>query len=117
VPAARDRAKVEGEVRLLTGILAASPKERPRLRQRSLDWLRADLEAKRLLWEKDANQAGADLRKQMQHWLLDPDFAGVRGPEHLAKLPEAERQAWQKLWKDVADMLKQAQEKAAPQKR
>jgi serine/threonine-protein kinase len=92
-------------------------KERPRLRQRSLDWLRADLEAKRLLWEKDANQAGADLRKQMQHWLLDPDFAGVRGPEHLAKLPEAERQAWQKLWKDVADMLKQAQEKAAPQKR
>jgi hypothetical protein len=29
----------------------------------------------------------------------------VRQPEALAKLPEAERHQWQKLWQDVADTL------------
>jgi hypothetical protein len=47
----------------------------------------------------------------MRHWLADPDFAGVREPEAIAKLPEAEQQDWQKLWNDVADTLKRAQEK------
>jgi hypothetical protein len=37
----------------------------------------------------------------MQHWLVDPDFAGVRGEAALGKLPEAERPPWQKLWKEV----------------
>jgi hypothetical protein len=37
----------------------------------------------------------------MQHWLADADLSGVRGSESLAKLPEAERQEWQKLWADV----------------
>jgi hypothetical protein len=32
----------------------------------------------------------------------------VRGSEALARLPEPERQAWQKLWADVADALSQA---------
>jgi tetratricopeptide (TPR) repeat protein len=92
-------------------------KERSRLRRQALDWLRADLEAKSLLLEKDANKAGPYVMGQMQHWLADGDFAGVRGPEALATLPEAERQPWQKLWKDVADLLKRAQEKAAPEKK
>jgi hypothetical protein len=39
----------------------------------------------------------------MRHWLTDRDFAGVRGAESLARLPEAERQAWHQLWADVAD--------------
>jgi hypothetical protein len=51
---------------------------------------------------------------QLQHWQQDPDFGGVRGPEALARLPEAERQAWQKLWGDVADTLARAQGTAAP---
>jgi hypothetical protein len=37
----------------------------------------------------------------MQHWLADNDLAGVRDPGGLAKLPEGERQDWQKLWADV----------------
>ena len=47
----------------------------------------------------------------MQHWQQDTDFAGVRGTDVIAKLPEAERQEWQKLWNDVADLLKRAQAK------
>ena len=72
----------------------------------------ADLEAWRRLREKGPDEAAsrAAVARTLQHWLVDPDFAGVRGPEALARLPEAERQAWQKLWDDVADMLARAQE-------
>jgi hypothetical protein len=48
------------------------------------------------------------------HWQQDADFAGVRGPEALARLPEAERPGWRKLWTDVADTLARAQGKASP---
>jgi hypothetical protein len=92
-------------------------KERHRLRRQALDWLRAELEANRLLLEKDGSKAGPAVAGQMRHWQSDADLAGVRGPEALARLPEAERQPWQKLWNDVADLLKRTQEKAAPEKK
>jgi hypothetical protein len=44
----------------------------------------------------------------LQHWHEDPDFDSVRGKEALAKLPEAERAAWQQLWADVETILKKA---------
>jgi tetratricopeptide (TPR) repeat protein len=91
-------------------------KERAGLRQQALDWLRADLEAKRPLLEKDANQAGPALHRQMQEWLEDPDLAGVRG-EALAQLPEVERQAWRKLWADVAELMARARGPAAAEKK
>jgi hypothetical protein len=30
----------------------------------------------------------------MQPWQSDTDFKGVRGPDSLAKLPEAEHKEW-----------------------
>jgi hypothetical protein len=53
----------------------------------------------------------------LQHYLADADFTGVRGPEALARLPEAERQAWQHLWNNVADTLARAQRKTTPEKK
>jgi tetratricopeptide (TPR) repeat protein len=91
--------------------------ERAHLRGQALDWLRAELKANGLLLEKDGSKAGPAVAQQMRHWLDDPDFAGVRGPEALAKLPEAERPPWQKLWQDVADLLKRAQEKTQREKK
>ncbi len=76
-------------------------KERTRLRKQALDWLLADLGAWRRLLEKEPDKARPAIAKTMQHWLEDTDFAGVRGPEALGKLPEAERQGWQKLWQEV----------------
>jgi serine/threonine protein kinase/tetratricopeptide (TPR) repeat protein len=76
-------------------------KERARLRQQALDWLRAELEAWGKRLEKEAGKTRPVVVQQLQHWLGDPDFAGVRGEEALAKLPEPEHQAWQKLWSDV----------------
>jgi hypothetical protein len=44
----------------------------------------------------------------LQDWQWDTPFAGVRGPEALARLPAAERQKWQELWTDIADTLARA---------
>jgi len=41
----------------------------------------------------------------MNSWQLNADLAGVRG-DALSKLPEAERQEWQKLWDEV-ELLRQ----------
>jgi tetratricopeptide (TPR) repeat protein len=88
-------------------------KERARLRRQALDWLRADLTAWRRLLDKATGKPTRAVEVVGQ-WLADADFTGVRGPEALAPLPEAERQAWQKLWNDVSAMLKRAREQAAP---
>jgi WD40 repeat protein/tetratricopeptide (TPR) repeat protein len=79
--------------------------ERARLRRQALDWLRADLTAWGQLLEQTPDQARSLVQERMQHWQGDSDFSGVRGDEQ-AKLPEAERQAWHQLWKDVEQMLK-----------
>jgi Flp pilus assembly protein TadD len=83
-------------------------KERARLRQQALDWLRADLKAYQQLMEKSAGKAGPVIAQRMQHWLGETDFAGLRGEEALAKLPEAERQAWHKLWQEVEELRRSA---------
>jgi len=48
---------------------------------------------------------------------VSTDFAGVREPEALARLPEAERQSWQELWRRVADTLARAQARMTPTKK
>jgi hypothetical protein len=75
-------------------------------RRQARDWLRAELEARRLL-AQEPGQVRA-VARDLQDWLWDIQFAGVRGPDALARLPEAERQAWQRLWADVADTLARA---------
>ncbi len=90
-----------------TGTPALDDAERRRLRQQALHWLRADLarnaEALKGQDPKDRRPA----LTQLQHWLVDPDLAGVRNEEPIAKLPEAEQEPWRKLWADVADLLKE----------
>ena len=41
------------------------------------------------------------MAETLAHWKADADLAGVRDPEALAKLPEAERTAWRTFWEDV----------------
>jgi serine/threonine protein kinase/tetratricopeptide (TPR) repeat protein len=87
-----------------------SEDEKARLRGQSLVWLRAHLDHWRVELEKDSEKFRAGIQKEMQRWQKDSDFDGVRG-DALAKLPEAERQAWQALWDDVAALEKRAAEK------
>src|SRR5262249_19610307 len=72
--------------------------ERAGLRKQAREWLRADLERWRRLLEKGPDTTRPRIADEMQDWLEDPDFTGVRGAESLARLPVSERQDWQKLW-------------------
>jgi hypothetical protein len=76
------------------------------------DWLRAALGVRQRLLEPGSLETRwliASIPGDLRRWLEAPDFAGVRGPEALARLPELERQAWQQLWTDVADTLARAE--------
>jgi hypothetical protein len=83
-------------------------------RRQALEWLRADLTH----WAKEAGSRSPQPRLKVQrtlaHWHSDPDLAGVRGAAALGKLPEAERQGWHKLWRDVENTLAKAHGKAVP---
>ncbi|HEV3237957.1 MAG TPA: tetratricopeptide repeat protein, partial [Gemmataceae bacterium] len=78
------------------------------LRQQALTWLGADLAAWRQILEKDRDKARAKVVQTMTQWLQDTDFKGVRSKEGLAKLPEDERQGWEKLWQEVAALKERA---------
>jgi eukaryotic-like serine/threonine-protein kinase len=81
-------------------------KERTRLRKQALDWLRADLAAWSKLVEGGETATRAAVVKTLQHWQKDADLSGLRDAPALTKLPESERAACQKLWKEVAELLK-----------
>jgi tetratricopeptide (TPR) repeat protein len=90
-------------------------KARRRLRRQALDWLKDDVQAWHRLLDKEPDKARPVVAQQLEHWLEDTDFNGVRGAEALARLPEAEGQAWRQLWADVADTLARAREKNRPE--
>jgi tetratricopeptide (TPR) repeat protein len=81
------------------------------LRKQALGWLRADLARWRKLVDGNKPQAGAAAQEALQQWQKDPDLAGLRDPEAVAKLPEAERVACRELWADVAALLQRARGK------
>jgi hypothetical protein len=56
--------------------------------------------------KNDQPQERTTVQQTMKHWQTDADFAGVRDKDALAKLPAEEQEAWQKLWADVAALLK-----------
>jgi hypothetical protein len=78
-------------------------------RRQALDWLREGLEAQRRLLEPEPEKTRWIIVDGLERWLRDPDFAWVSRPDALARLPEAERQAWHQLWADVADTPARAQ--------
>jgi tetratricopeptide (TPR) repeat protein len=94
---------------------AVTPMQWLHWRRQALTWLRADLTVWNKLLKKGADKARPIIVQTMRHWQTDSDFAGVRGPQALARLPEAERPAWQKLWADVDDTLARARKKPIPE--
>jgi tetratricopeptide (TPR) repeat protein len=94
-----------------------SDQERAGLRRQAHDWLRADLQAWHRLLEKGPDTNRPVVVQRLAHWLEDTDFNGVRGPDALAKLPEAERRDWQKLWADVEKKLARVQQESNRQEK
>jgi hypothetical protein len=53
----------------------------------------------------------------LRYWQHDLDLAGIRDAAMLAKLPAEERAACEKLWADVAALLKKAETPAQKETR
>jgi tetratricopeptide (TPR) repeat protein len=85
---------------------ALDDKEKRRLRDQALAWLRSELE----LIDKQNKAGDLAARVHMIDWLAhaqkDRNFKGVR--ESLVTLPESEQAPWRKLWADTDQLLKQA---------
>ena len=83
-------------------------KERTRLRQQALEWLKADL----ALRAKELETADrAAVRQVLRHWQKDTDLAGIRDAAALAKLSAEEQKSCTLLWAEVTALLKKAAEK------
>jgi hypothetical protein len=74
-------------------------KEKTRLRQQALAWLKNAVKILGKLAEDPERRE--EVRQKLHHWQQDADLASVRGKEALAQLPEAERAAWRQLWAEV----------------
>jgi serine/threonine-protein kinase len=74
--------------------------ERAGLRQQALAWLRADLALMSAL-----QRGGKSVGSALAIWQRDAALSSVRDEAALAKLPNAERESWQRLWADVAALL------------
>ncbi|HZY84961.1 MAG TPA: tetratricopeptide repeat protein, partial [Gemmataceae bacterium] len=81
-------------------------KERALLRRQALNWLRAHL----ALRQKQAESAKAADRtaaqRSLRSWQKEANLASVREQQALATLPAEERAEWEKLWSDVAALLR-----------
>jgi hypothetical protein len=81
-------------------------KERALLRRQALDWLDQDLTwcSQRL---DDGNaHINPRLRQGLRFWCGDPDLAELRAKDALARLPNEERERWERLWSDVDALLR-----------
>ncbi len=79
-----------------------------KLRKQALEWLKAEHAVWSKLLESDAVKARPLVAKALADWQKDTDLAGIRDKKELAKLPEAERSAFQQLWSDVDSLLTKA---------
>ena len=77
-----------------------------KFRQRALDWLQADLSARRKALESGPASVKGTTADTLSHWKQDVNLAGVRDEADLKKLTEAERKAWQAFWAEVVALLK-----------
>jgi tetratricopeptide (TPR) repeat protein len=84
--------------------------QRRHLRTQALDWLTAELAGWTAYFKKNS-QSGPGVVKPLRHWQQDSDLAGLRDKDAQARLPSEERTACEKLWADVAELLKKAEEK------
>src|SRR5262249_48736087 len=80
--------------------------ERTRWRRQALAWLRHDLSWWGQKLDHGNAQTTAQARQWMRRWQTDFHLAGVRARDALARLPDEERQQWERLWSDVDALLR-----------
>jgi serine/threonine-protein kinase len=78
------------------------------LRRKALGWLRANLAVKATRLGKGRPEARREQALGLVNWTNNPDFAGVRDPDALKRLPADEQEAWRKLWSEVASLIEKS---------
>jgi eukaryotic-like serine/threonine-protein kinase len=84
---------------------------RATLRSHAIDWLKAEINSLSQALDKEPAPDRRSVARILEYWKVDPDLAGVRDADALAKLPDKEQQAWRNLWADVEALLDTAIEK------
>jgi serine/threonine protein kinase/Flp pilus assembly protein TadD len=87
----------------------ADPAAQASFRSQALGWLKAELGVQTIRLETAKPEDRSNILMTLKHWQKDTDLAGVRDPEPLAKLPEAERKEWQALWAEVDALIVKAE--------
>ena len=76
--------------------------ERFRLSGQARSWLRDDLTH----WRKQAELGqGVLVAAKLQHWLRNPDLAGVRDEDRLEELSNNDAESWRAFWEGVRAVL------------
>jgi serine/threonine protein kinase/Flp pilus assembly protein TadD len=78
---------------------------RVRWRRQAHDWLRAELDRYATLLTTSNDTTRTQIFRHLQHCQGDADLADVRDADHLASLPEGERDNWVKFWMDVEALV------------
>jgi tetratricopeptide (TPR) repeat protein len=86
-------------------------KERARVRKLALEWLTGEKEAGRVFVEKGPDNFRRSVGRMLAMWQDDERLAPLRQASSLANLPDAERDAWQRFWADVATLRRQIEQR------
>jgi tetratricopeptide (TPR) repeat protein len=79
---------------------ALKEEDKAKLRRQALEWLEADLEAWKRLYQFTVVPPKEFVLQRVRLWLKEPSLKNVREPD-LAKLPAEERAKWARFWADV----------------
>jgi serine/threonine-protein kinase len=82
----------------------------------ALGWLRDDLTAFAKLASQSNPAEKQAIHQWLVHWQRDTDLVSVRDHPALDRRAEAERAAWQALWRDVDELAKRVAKKGEPTK-
>jgi serine/threonine-protein kinase len=81
-------------------------RERARLRKQALDWLRADLGLYAKKMEAGKPEDRAAVQDALRKWQEEPDLGSIRDATALNLLSTEEKDAFGRLWADVADLMR-----------
>jgi eukaryotic-like serine/threonine-protein kinase len=85
-----------------------SPEEQTRLHSVVRNWMKAELNTIHKLAESREHTRRRKCREFLQPLFVQTDWACIRDPDQLAKLPESEQQAWTAFWADVRSVYEKA---------
>ena len=83
----------------------AAEQDRVALRGATMIFLDGDLNIWKQHLKSPLPEDRLHARNALGEWLNDPDLAGLRDPDGLAKLPDRERIAWLQFWGNVKAVL------------